>query len=239
VVDVTEKAAPHDATLGEMATATPAPAPRVLLVGGGPAAEAVRSAVAELGGTARVVEPSNELDDALADATLNVVVVDVGDDPGEILQLLQKERPDLPIVAIAHDASIEGAVSAMRQGAADVIEWPGPSEMLQEVLRRQLSRDPTRLDREYAERVDTARRQILERTFNVAIAQLRRTLTLDARRPEAFNLLGVLDDVRGHRIKAQRWWRMALLVDPAYAPAQHNLTRSTRRPAPPGPLSLG
>jgi hypothetical protein len=41
--------------------------------------------------------------------------------------------------------------------------------------------------------------------------------------------LGVIEEVRGDRVGAQKHWRMALLVDPKYGPAKENLHRSVSR----------
>ena len=47
------------------------------------------------------------------------------------------------------------------------------------------------------------------------------------RRPEAFNLLGVLMEIRGDRFEASKNYRAALPPDPSYAPAIKNFDRST------------
>lgn len=93
---------------------------------------------------------------------------------------------------------------------------------------------------EYDEQVATARRQILDRDLAGAGVQLRHAASLDLRRPEAFNLLGVIEYVGGRRLDALRWWRVALLLDGAYRPAQDNLERVVRRSwPPPGGVELG
>jgi Flp pilus assembly protein TadD len=92
---------------------------------------------------------------------------------------------------------------------------------------------------EYEAQVATARQQILDRDFVRAGEQLRHAASLDLRRPEAFNLLGVIEFVRGRRLDALRWWRVAVLLDGSYQPAQENLERVVRRPWPPGRLQLG
>jgi Flp pilus assembly protein TadD len=77
--------------------------------------------------------------------------------------------------------------------------------------------------------VDRAREEILGRAFAEARAHLDEALSEESRRAEAFNLLGVLDEVRGNASAARTHWRIALLLDPAYAPARENLDRSMLR----------
>lgn len=92
---------------------------------------------------------------------------------------------------------------------------------------------------EYDAEVAAARRRILDRDFVGAGAQLHHAASLDLRRPEAFNLLGVIEFVRGRRLDALRWWRVALLLDGSYRPSLDNLERVVRHPWPPGGLALG
>jgi len=74
--------------------------------------------------------------------------------------------------------------------------------------------------------VDRARTEILSRAFEKARTHLEEALSEASRRAEAFNLLGVIDEVRGNASSAHTNWRIALLLDPAYAPARENLDRS-------------
>lgn len=74
--------------------------------------------------------------------------------------------------------------------------------------------------------VGRAREEILSRAFEKARAHLDEALSEASRRVEAFNLLGVIDEVRGDASAARTNWRIALLLDPAYAPARENLDRS-------------
>jgi len=54
---------------------------------------------------------------------------------------------------------------------------------------------------------------------------LRRAMLADVTRPETFNVLGVLMEIRRDRLQAQRFYRAALALDPAYRPARNNLDR--------------
>ena len=86
--------------------------------------------------------------------------------------------------------------------------------------------DPAR----YAELVEDARRLMLAKDFPAALARLEEAVDEDDRRPEAFNLLGVIEEIRGERSEAQVHWRIALLLAPDYEPARANLRRNAHRP---------
>jgi Flp pilus assembly protein TadD len=55
---------------------------------------------------------------------------------------------------------------------------------------------------------------------------LRRALALDYSRPEAFNTIGILMEIRGKSLQAQNYYRAALSLDPTYKPARNNLDRT-------------
>ena len=65
-----------------------------------------------------------------------------------------------------------------------------------------------------------------EHQFDQAEEVLRQALALDDRQPAAYNLLGVLHEVRGERREAQNCYREALNLDERYAPARFNLRQS-------------
>lgn len=214
-------------------------APMVLVVGEEALRRAAREVVEDLGGATLEREDGGDLAGALADPAVNLAVVDLRVTAPEVLAEVERERPDLKVVAVTAPGATETAVAAMKLGADEAMEGPVSAEDLKAVVREQLSLASDTGDREYVDRVRAARRQIFARAFRVARAQLARALALDAARPEAFNLMGVLAHVRGDRLAAQRWWRMALDADGTYEPARDNLERSTRRPSPHGRPSLG
>jgi Flp pilus assembly protein TadD len=76
--------------------------------------------------------------------------------------------------------------------------------------------------------VEVARSDILRKAFDEARAHLDEAMRERQSRAEAFNLLGVIDEVRGDSSSARTNWRVALLLDPGYAPARENLDRSMR-----------
>ena len=93
--------------------------------------------------------------------------------------------------------------------------------------------------RRYEDVVLRARRALLHRDFAAARAELEHAVGEDDRRPEAFNLLGVIEALRGDHGRARGYWRMALALSPGYEPAEENLLRVALRPRIPGGLALG
>lgn len=54
---------------------------------------------------------------------------------------------------------------------------------------------------------------------------LKLAVGLEPARPEAFNLLGVVADLGGRSVQAERYFRASLALDPRFPPARHNLAR--------------
>ena len=75
--------------------------------------------------------------------------------------------------------------------------------------------------------IERLKKAIMDRHFDAAAEHLRKTASLDPGRAEAFKLLGVIMEVRGDRVEAQKNYRAALSLDPSYEPAIKNFQRST------------
>ena len=152
-----------------------------------------------------------------------------GMDGMEVLHQVSKIRPDIRIIIITAYGTIGSAVEAMKLGAADFIQKPFASEEIRELVSRVMDRE--KLDEQktldYGPSIELAKRCIGDRHFDAAIEHVRRAISLDPGRPEAFNLLGALTEIQGDRIEAQKNYRAALSLDPSYEPAIKNLQRST------------
>lgn len=168
----------------------------------------------------------------LKEKDFSLILLDLrmpGIDGMEVLRQVREIRPDIRIIMISAYGTIELAVEAMKLGAVDFIQKPFSPEEIRELVSRVLDRE--KLDEQkvadYGSAIELAKRSIGNRHFNAAIEHVRKALCLDPGRPEAFNLLGALMEVRGDRIEAQKNYRAALSLDPSYAPAIKNLERST------------
>jgi DNA-binding response OmpR family regulator len=152
-----------------------------------------------------------------------------GMDGMEVLRRVREIRPDIRIIIITAHGTVESAVEAMKLGAVDFIQKPFSPEEIRGLVSRVTDRE--KLDEQkavdYDSFIELAKRSITDRYFDAAIEHLRRAISLDPGRPEAFNLLGALMEVRGDRVEAQKNYRAALSLDPSYEPAIKNLQRST------------
>ena len=71
-----------------------------------------------------------------------------------------------------------------------------------------------------------ARTCIGRKEYRAAEAHAREALALDPARPEALNLFGALLELNRDWNTARKYYRAALAFDPAYQPAQINLSRT-------------
>jgi DNA-binding response OmpR family regulator len=152
-----------------------------------------------------------------------------GMDGMEVLRRVREIRPDIRIIIITAYGTVESAVEAMKLGAVDFIQKPFSPEEIRELVSRVMDRE--KLDEkkavDYGLSIELAKRCVGDRHFDAAIEHVRKAISLDPGRPEAFNLLGALMEIRGDRIEAQKNYRAALSLDPSYEPAIKNLQRST------------
>ena len=160
----------------------------------------------------------------------------------EVLRRVREIRPDIPVVILTAYGTVESAVEAMKLGAADFIQKPFTPDEIRDLVSRVRNRE--KLDQEkadsYAASIELAKRCIGQYHVEAAIEHVRHAISFDPGRPEAFNLLGALEEIRGNRDEAQRHYRAALSLDPSYKPSIVNLQRSTSGPRRPlGRIHLG
>lgn len=55
----------------------------------------------------------------------------------------------------------------------------------------------------------------------------KKAIAAEHTRPEAYNILGIVMEIRNDQCQAQTYYRVALAFDPTYDPARNNLDRST------------
>lgn len=153
-----------------------------------------------------------------------------GIDGMEVLRQMRQTRPDIPVMVITAYGTIDLAIEAMNLGAADFIQKPFVPEEVRQAVSRVIRRWNLHEQKEpeYAAAVTLARKALRAGLFDAAEEHLRKAVSIDSSRPEAFNLMGAVADMRGNRLEAQKHYRAALSLDPTYAPAQSNLERSVR-----------
>jgi DNA-binding response OmpR family regulator len=153
-----------------------------------------------------------------------------GVDGMEVLRQARKVRPDIKIIIITAYGTVERAVEAMKLGAVEFLQKPFLPEEIRGMVARVIDRE--KLDEQkvadYMSSIELAKKSILDRHVDAAAEHVRKAISLDPARAEAFNLLGAIMEIRGDRNDAQKNYRTALSLDPSYKPAANNLQRSTQ-----------
>jgi DNA-binding NtrC family response regulator len=155
-----------------------------------------------------------------------------GIDGMEVLRRLAAIRPDIKVIVITAHGSIETAVEAMKLGAVDFLTKPFDPEEIRSAVSRLLAWDsqPDQQQAAYASLLDLARKRLEEHRLEAVREYLGKAIALNPEKPEAFNFLGALCEIKGDRLGADKHYRTALSLEPTYAPAQKNLARITSRP---------
>jgi len=150
-----------------------------------------------------------------------------------LLRQLAEVSPESRVIILTAHGTIADAVEAIKLGAVDFLQKPFAPDELRTLVAQVLDRE--RLDaahaRDYAQHIELAKRFVTDRHFDAAREHVRRAIADDATRPEAYNLLGVLEEIAGRRVEALKQYRVALALDAGYRPAQENVARATRPPA--------
>ncbi|HSB07260.1 MAG TPA: response regulator [Thermodesulfobacteriota bacterium] len=147
----------------------------------------------------------------------------------EVLRQVREIRPDIRVIIITAYGTVGLAVDAMRLGAVDFVQKPCIPDEIREIVARVMDREKLDEQRvmDYASSIELAKKAIMDLHFDAAVEHVRKAVSFDPARPEAFNLLGVLEELRGNRLEAQKHYRAALSLDPSYGAALVNLERST------------
>jgi DNA-binding NtrC family response regulator len=169
----------------------------------------------------------------LQEDSFGLVLLDLkmpGMDGMDVLRWISANRPDVRVIIITAHGTIESAVEAMKHGAVDYIQKPFAPREIREIVAKVLDRATLKIRRaqDYAGYVELAKKCVNEKRFEAATEHIRKALSLDPSRPEAFDFLGALLEIQGDRLEAQKNYRAALALDPTYEPALENLYRSTK-----------
>lgn len=171
--------------------------------------------------------------DKLQEKDFALVLLDLklpGMDGMEVLRWISANRPDIRVVIITAHGTIDSAVEAMKHGAVDYLQKPFAPKDIRDMVCRIMNREALDAQKaqDYAGFIELAKRFVNERRFEVAAEHVRKAMSLDPSRPEAFNFLGALQEVQGHNLDAQKHYRTALSLDPTFKAAQDNLYRITK-----------
>lgn len=160
--------------------------------------------------------------------TFQLMLLDIklpGLDGMAVLRWAREHRPFMPVIMITAHGTPFNAVEAVQIGAADFIQKPFSVEEVRRHVGRVLSRDTLDLETaaDYDAFMELGRSRINDRQFDAAAAYIYEALRHDDTRPEAYDLLGVLYQLRGDGKEARRCFEQALALDFSYAPALRNL----------------
>jgi DNA-binding NtrC family response regulator len=151
-----------------------------------------------------------------------------GMDGIEVLRRMRETRPEVRVIIITAHGTIESAVDAMKLGAVDFIQKPFSPEEIRQLASQVLDRD--KLDEreatDYASVMELAKRCVADGHTDAAIEHVRKAISIDPSRAEAFNFLGALLEIKGDHHEALKQYRAAVSLDPTYEPARQNLYRS-------------
>ncbi|MEW6708354.1 MAG: response regulator [Candidatus Riflebacteria bacterium] len=146
-----------------------------------------------------------------------------------VLKHISQNFPCTRTVIITAHGSVESAVEAMKLGAVDFLQKPfSPAEirdLVGKILSRENLDEKTAID--YSTILELTKKYLNQCRFESALETIRRAVAINPSKPEAFNLMGAILEVRGERLESQKFYRTALEIDPTYKPARDNLNRVT------------
>lgn len=192
-------------------------------------------ALESLGLEADTATDGQEALDKLTKKEFGLILLDLkmpGMDGMEVLRRLRTIRPDIRVIIITAYGTVESAVEAIKLGAVDFVQKPFAPEEIRKLVSQVLDREKIEEQKavDYTSHIELAKRCATDRHFDAAVEHARKAISLDHTRPEAFNLLGALMEVRHNFLEAHKYYRAALELDPTYKPAIDNLSRSTKWP---------
>lgn len=152
-----------------------------------------------------------------------------GMDGLEVLRRVRESRPNLRVVMITAHGTVENAVEALKLGSVDFVQKPFTPDEIRGIARQVLNREA--IEEVKTDDADSwialTKRHITDRNYAEAKQTVRKAIAVDPGCAEAYNLLGVLQEIAGESIEAQKFYRAAIEIDPTYSPARTNLERIT------------
>jgi len=180
----------------------------------------------------------------LMEQPFDLILLDLkmpGLDSLAVLQRMTELHPEIKIIIISARATVESAVEAMKLGATDFIQKPFTPVEIRDMVSKVLDQTDNQAVQSagYQMHLQLARQSIQDHQLEAAREHVRQAIAVDASRPEAFNLLGVLEDIAGDHSEALKHYRVALDLAPTYKPARQNLTQPSHLRGLKENLSLG
>ena len=108
--------------------------------------KALRQTLDRTGATPVLARDAEEAIAHISEHAVDLILLDLrlpGIDGLETLSILQRDHPDVPVVAFSAHASPEVAAEAVKRGAVDFLEKPFAPEQVRAVVRRAASSSPS------------------------------------------------------------------------------------------------
>jgi DNA-binding response OmpR family regulator len=148
----------------------------------------------------------------------------------EVLRRIKRQNPIQKIIMITAYGTIETAVEAMKLGAVDYLRKPFTPEEIRSIVKRVLEReniDESEAISSFDAALEFAKGCINKRDYDKAYEYLKKAVSMEPAKPEPYNLMGALLELKSEFTEALKMYRAALAIDPTYKPAEANLRRAT------------
>ncbi len=163
-----------------------------------------------------------------------VILLDMkmpGMDGLEFLKKVNEIKYQTRVVMITGYGNVETAVDTMKLGAVDFLRKPfKPQEILgvvDNVFERYQLENNGKEANSFEDILNLAKGEINKKNFIEAIELLKKATSTDSEKPEPFNLMGIIYELKNQQAKAMKMYRAALALDPSYRPATDNLQRAS------------
>lgn len=148
----------------------------------------------------------------------------------DVLKKVRERGNNTNIIMMTAYGTIERAVEAMKLNAIDFISKPFSPDEIRSIVRDVLNREDLveeNLDN-IKDIIQFSKKCILNKQYDKAKAYLKKAIVMEGESPEPYNMLGVLYEFEKDIDNAQKYYRIALAIDPTYKPADINLSRTVQ-----------
>jgi DNA-binding NtrC family response regulator len=149
----------------------------------------------------------------------------------DVLKTIREKDKETPVVVVSAHGTVDVAVEAMKNGAADFMQKPFTPKEIHEKVEEILSRKelvPEDIDT-YEAHVKYARQLIGKKELKKAMEELKKAIGLDPLKAEPHQLIGALLEIQGDFPEAKKHYEASLVMDPGFLPAQMGLVRVNKK----------